>query len=82
MRERWRRSASAGVVRVRCRVASARVLTQLDAARRLARRVNRYARLIIKLGLASLCSMTLVFAVTFTGCDSIDRIYDCSADAR
>lgn len=35
--------------------------------------------MMIKLGLASLCSMTLAFAVTSAGCDSADRIYDCAA---
>jgi hypothetical protein len=71
--------ASAGVAAVEGHGAAARVLTQLDAARRLARRVNSSARMMFKLGLASLCSMTLVFAVTSAGCDSVDRIYDCSS---
>jgi hypothetical protein len=35
--------------------------------------------MIIKLGLASLCSMTLAFAVTSGGCDSADRVYDCAS---
>lgn len=35
--------------------------------------------MMIKLGLASLCSMMLAFAVTSTGCDSADRVYDCAS---
>lgn len=35
--------------------------------------------MMIKLGFASLLSLTLGFAVTTPGCDTADRIYDCTS---
>ena len=35
--------------------------------------------MMFKLGLASLCSMTLASLAASTGCDSADRIYDCAS---